>query len=80
MDSPLYRIIGTWKMHWGNASNEESCMKNLKKSELNKLDNFTLKTMEYNGEKVLVKVYETVNDNINTFKKYGGYNGQGCVR
>ena len=46
-------------------------MKNLKKSELKNMDNFTLKTMEYNGEKVLVKVYETVNDNINTFKKYG---------
>jgi len=55
-------------------------MKNLKKSELKKMENFTLKTMEYNGERVLVKVYEIVNDNINTFKKYGRYNRQGFVR
>jgi hypothetical protein len=47
-------------------------MKKLTKTGLTKLEKFTLKTIEYDGKKVLVKVYDTVNDNINTFKKLGG--------
>ena len=54
-------------------------MKNLSKKEINKLDKFELKMINYNGEKVLVKVYECVNDNISTFKKKGGYMGTGLM-
>ena len=55
-------------------------MKHLSKKEIKNLDKFVLKMIDYNGEKVLVKVFEFVNDNIETFKKKGGYLGMGLVR
>ena len=55
-------------------------MKHLSKREISKMDKFELKMINYNGTEVLVKVYECVNDNIETFKKKGGYLGMGLVR